>query len=586
MDFQKQIKKQLIEEASSNPQSYFPVRMLEHFGFERQKCKKCSVYFWTSVKREICGDITCVGKYSFIRRSLCKKKFEFAEVYEEFRKFMEKRGYLHIESYPIVARFRDDLDFTIASIIGFQPFVTKGTVEPQSNQLIVPQNCLRFSDIDNVGYTGRHGTNFVMIGQLAFESPENYNQDKYFKDLFEWFVHIMGIEKKEIQIHEDAWVGGGDCGASLEFFSCGLELGNQVYMSYDMQGASSIDDLKELPLKVLDMGMGLERCCWFSKGSFNQYEASMPYICKYLFEKANFTPNWELYSHFLPYSGTLNLDEVEDIDLAWKDIAKKIGVGVDKLKEGVEPIVGIYSIADHTRTLLYALSDGALPSNVKGGYNLRLVLRRCLDFIYKFKWDINLYDVIVLQAEECSKLYSNLKDELFNINEIIDLEVEKYRTHKEKVHLKVQKLAQKQRQFSLNDFINLYVSEGISPDELKSGFKYGGIDLKIPQNFFTKVSNYFEKQNRPKLLSSPSGFSPFVKGISPTELLFYEDSCKEEAEVEIVKEFSLGSREYIILDKTLFYPTMGGQSCDFGMIGDREVIDVLKVGNVVIHEVK
>ena len=51
-------------------------------------------------------------------------------------------------------------------------------------------------------------------------------------------------------------------------------------------------------------------------------------------------------------------------------------------------------------------------------------------------------------------------------------------------------------------------------------------------------------------------------------------------------EFEIEGQKYVILDSTLFYPTMGGQACDKGFIGDLEVIDVTKVGNVIIHKVK
>jgi alanyl-tRNA synthetase len=363
---------------------YFPVKTLEDMDMKRSKCSNCSCMFWSSVERDVCGDTSCVGTYSFIGDTPAKQPMEFAEVYLRFREFMKKRGYTHVERFPIVARWRDDLDFNIASIIGFQPYITKGIVAPPAEMVTIPQTCLRFPDVDNVGYTGRHGTNFVMIGQAVFKKPAEYDQAKYVKDLFEWFLLEMKIPKEEIQIHEDAWVGGGDCGPSMEFFSRGLELGNQVYMWYDMAGATDIKDIKELKLKVLDMGMGLERCCWFSKGSVNQYDASMPITCKYLFEKTGLKPDWKLYDKFLPHSGNLNLDEIDDVDLEWQKIADKIKVDVKELRNTIEPIAGIYSIADHSRTLLYALTDGALPSNVKGGYNLRIVLRRALDFIYKF----------------------------------------------------------------------------------------------------------------------------------------------------------------------------------------------------------
>ena len=115
----------------------------------------------------------------------------------------------------------------------------------------------------------------------------------------------------------------------------------------------------------------------------------MPQVCEYLFEQSKVEPNWELYKKFLPYSGMLNMDEVEDIDEAWKEVAQFVNEDPKNLRLEVEPIAGIYSIADHSKTLLYALQDGALPSNVKGGYNLRLVLRRAMDFITKYNWNID-----------------------------------------------------------------------------------------------------------------------------------------------------------------------------------------------------
>lgn len=586
MKIDKVIKKQIIEEASANPEKYFPVKTLKELGLERQKCSKCDVMFWASVKRDTCGDTNCVGTYTFIGNTPAKVSMEFSETYKKWRKYIEKRGYKHVDRFPIVARWRDDLDFNIASIIGFQPYVTKGEVAPPAPLVSIPQNCLRFGDIDNVGYTGRHGTNFVMIGQLAFKDPKEYDQAKYVRDLFEWFTTEMKMPVDELQIHEDAWVGGGDCGPSMEFFSRGLELGNQVYMWFDMSNAQDIKDLKPLKIKVLDMGMGLERCCWFSKGSVNQYDATMPRVCKYLFEKANFKPNWEVYKKFLPYSGNLNLDEVEDIDVAWENIAKEVGLDVNKLKTEVEPIAGIYSVADHTKTLLYALTDGALPSNVKGGYNLRLVLRRALDFIHKYNWDIDLFDVIVLQAEETSELYPELKNELDGIKKIIDLEVSKYHSHKEKVENKIKNLVKGSKEITEEEYIKFYISEGITPEEIKDAFSKQGKEITIPANFFTLVTEFFESRKQSEVKEKKNKLSEFVSDLNETELLFYEDTYLGDADVKIVKEFEFDSKKYIVLDKTLFYPTMGGQACDLGEIGNKKVIDVIKVGKVIIHQVE
>lgn len=585
---EKLIKKQIIEEASNNPEKYFPVKTLESLGMKRQKCENCSVMFWSTEKRKVCGDTSCVGTYSFIGNTPAKKKMEFAETYLLFKDFMSKRGYTPVNRFPIVARWRDDLDFNIASIIGFQPYITKGIVAPPAELVVIPQNCLRFPDIDNVGYTGRHGTNFVMIGQLAFKEPQKYDQAKFVKDLFEWFTEVMKIPKEELQIHEDAWVGGGDCGPSMEFFSRGLELGNQVYMWFDMSDAKDITELKPLKIKVLDMGMGLERCCWFSKGSVNQYDASMPVVCKYLFEKTGLKPNWKLYEKFLPHSGNLNLDEVDDIDKAWEEVAKKIGgnISVEQLKAEIEPLAGLYSIADHSKTLLYALTDGALPSNVKGGYNLRLVLRRALDFIYKFNWDINLYEVIVIQAKEVKELYPEIETELLGIKKIIDNEVKKYKTHKEKVENKISNLIKKDAKLSQEDFIKYYISDGITPDEIANVFKKQGKEIEIPANFFTLVNEYFESRKNSEVKEQKNKLIEFVKDLPATEMMFYKDTYKDNAKVSILKKFEFEKNNYVVLDKTLFYPTMGGQACDFGFIENEKVIDVIKLGNVIVHKLE
>jgi alanyl-tRNA synthetase len=552
---EKLIKKEMIKEASSKPEKYFPVETLKNLELTRQTCTKCSTKFWSSVKRDICGDTNCVGSYTFIGNTPAKSAMSFPQTYKKWRKFIEKRGYKHVNRFPIVARWRDDLDFNIASIIGFQPYVTKGEVAPPAEEITIPQNCLRFGDIDNVGYTGRHFTSFTMIGQTTFKKPNEYDQAKYVKDLFDWFTLEMGISKDEIQIHEDAWVGGGDCGPSMEFFSRGLELGNQVYMWYDMSSAKNLSEIKPLKIKVLDMGMGQERCCWFSQGTSNSYDAVMPRVCKYLFEKADFKPNWDLYNKFLPYSGLLNLDEVEDIEKAWEDVrnAMKTNLTIEELKTQIEPIAGIYSIADHTRSLLYALTDGALPSNVKGGYNLRLILRRSLDFITKYNWDINLYDTIVLQAEELTEQYPELKNELVGIKKIIDMEVEKYNNHKIKVENKIQSLIKKDKKISTEDFIKLYISDGITPFEIENAAKKEKKHITIPSNFFTLVTEYFESNKISDEKQAKNELLKYIEELPDTKMLFYEDTYKKETESKILKEFTHNNKIEFCLVRCNFY---------------------------------
>ena len=69
-----------------------------------------------------------------------------------------------IERYPIVARWRNDVDYVAAGIFCFQPYCVTGELDPPANPLICPQFCARFNDLDNIGLTGRHYSGFIMLG--------------------------------------------------------------------------------------------------------------------------------------------------------------------------------------------------------------------------------------------------------------------------------------------------------------------------------------------------------------------------------------------------------------------------------------
>jgi len=233
-----------------------------------------------------------------------------------------------------------------------------------------------------------------MIGQHAFVPPKDWDQDKYFTDIHNWLKQGIGLKNSDITFHEDAWAGGGNFGPCMEYFSHGLELGNQVYMI----GEQTPSGPRDLKLKVLDMGMGHERNAWFTKGSSTSYETTFPTVAKKLYKLTGVKVDDKLMAKFLPYSSYLNVDEVDDIGKTWKFVAKEIKVDVDVLREKIEPLAALYSVGEHTRSLLVALSDGALPSNVGGGYNLRVILRRALGFIDKF----GIISVTIGKSKNCA----------------------------------------------------------------------------------------------------------------------------------------------------------------------------------------
>ncbi|MFB6076745.1 MAG: alanine--tRNA ligase-related protein, partial [Candidatus Nanohaloarchaea archaeon] len=227
------LKQRIREEAGRQPEKFFAVDAIRSEGFFRDTCSECGTTFWSqNPDREVCGEPDCGDGYTFIGDSPAAKTFDVVSAWDAFSEFMRERGYEPIDRYPVAARWRDDTEVVRASIYDFQPHVVSGEVDPPANPLVVPQFTFRSNDIDNVGNIGRHYTGFIMVGQHAFTDPDDYAQRKYFRDMLDWIVGGMGIPKDEIVLHEDAWGGGGNLGASMEFFVRGLELFNQVYMFY------------------------------------------------------------------------------------------------------------------------------------------------------------------------------------------------------------------------------------------------------------------------------------------------------------------------------------------------------------------
>jgi len=570
----KQIKKEFKIKANKDPDKYYATSVLKEEGFARKKCK-CGQFFWTVNKdQEVCGDTTCSGGFRFYDNNPCKVKLSYIDVWVKFAEMFKKLGYTPIKRYPVVARWRSDMDFVIASIADFQPYVVSGEVDPPANPLVVPQFCLRFGDVDNVGITGSHLTCFNMIGQHMFVSPNQWDQNKVFRDIKKWLNDGMGIPDEEITFHEDAWAGGGNFGPCMEFFSRGVELGNQVYMLYEQTDEGS----QELKLKVLDMGMGMERCAWFSQGTPTIYDAVFPTVVEKLMNATSIKPNKELIKKFVPFAGMLNTDEVEDISKAWMQVAKKVGVDVKTLKKEVIPLAAVYSIAEHARGLLIALSDGALPSNVGGGYNLRILARRAFSFIDKYKWNIYLPDVARWHAEYLKPLFPELCENLDEVKEILEVEKNKYEATKHKSKGIVERIIK--TEISEKKLLELYDSHGIAPEIIKEEAEKLGKKITYSDNFYSKVAELHEKKEQVHATKKEDKLD--LSGVEETEALYFDDYSKTDFKAKVVRVID----DNIILDKTNFYPTSGGQLHDTGTIDGHEVINVFKQGNIIVHIIK
>ncbi|MBN1176020.1 alanine--tRNA ligase [Candidatus Woesearchaeota archaeon] len=589
----KVIKKQFKEKASLEPEKYYATDVLKREGFKRRQCSACATYFWTvNDDQEVCGDASCQGGFNFLDDNPATIKLSYTQVWDNFKDQFSKDGYLPISRFPVIARWNPTMDFTIASIAAFQPFVVSGEAKPPAKKLVIPQFCLRFGDVDNVGITMSHLTGFVMIGQHQFVSPNEWDQNKAFEEIMKWLTVGLGLPKKEITFHEDAWAGGGNFGPCMEYFSRGVELGNQVYMMFE-QDDEAQGGFKDLSLKVLDMGMGMERNAWFSQGTPTIYDATFPYVVDRLVDLTGVEKDEDFIRSYMPHGAYLNLDEVEDISQAWEDVAKKMNVSVEVLREKLEPMTAIYSIAEHSRSLLLALSDGGLPSNVGGGYNLRVILRRALSFIEKFNWDVDLFEVCRWHAEELSDLFPELEDALPDVEKILASEKRKFIEGRKRNKQQITQVLKKGLP-SIDDLIKFYDSQGITPEEFVKAAKELGLKLVIPDNFYALVAEKHESTEQATATRKTDKL-PVDETLPKTEILYYDDWNLDEFKAKILQVIPGRDEKskYLIFDKTAFYPTSGGQLHDLGLINAPgngvccvPLLDCIKQNGYVLHLVE
>lgn len=579
MKSDKEVKKEFKLAASKEPDKYYATSVLKEQGFIRKKCA-CGTYFWSVVESQAtCGDPACSGGFRFFQGNPTKKKLDYIQTWLEFSKLFRKLGYTPIQRYPVVARWRTDTDFVQASIYDFQPFVVSGEVKPPANPLVVPQFCLRFNDVDNVGITGSHYTGFVMIGQHAFMPPQEFNQAKYFSDIHTWLTKGLGLPLHEITYHEDAWAGGGNFGPSMEFFSRGLELGNQVYMQYE----NALSGPKKLNINVLDMGMGHERNAWFTQGTSTSYETTFPTVCKLLYKKTGIVVDLDSIQRFLPYASYLNADEVEDLNKTWQFVAHKINIDMYELKKKILPLAALYSVGEHSRSLLFALADGALPSNVGGGYNLRVILRRALQFIDSHGWDISLSELAVKHAQYLRSLFPELEEHLPEVTKILDYEKIKYGNAKQKSRQLVEKLFKQNVVIDTKKLLELYDAQGISPELVKQEGLHLGKEIKVPDDFYGRVAELHDRQeNKQHDTQTKKEVQLDLTGIPETNGLYFQEFLLTKSTGKVLKIID----KYVILDETVAYPTSGGQLHDIGAINGVEMVDVFKQGNIIVHVMK
>lgn len=561
-------------------------------GFQRRKCSSCGKFFWTRDKaRKTCGDPPC-DPYTFIGAPVFKREHSLDEMREHYLSYFEARGHTRISRYPVVARWRDDIYLTIASIADFQPFVTSGQVPPPANPLTISQPCIRLDDLDSVGRSGRHLTTFEMMAHHVFNtrSREIYWKDRTVQLCDDLFLGL-GMDPLAVTYKENPWAGGGNAGPSVECMVAGLELATLVFMDLKVTPGGPIqikgESYSKMNNYIVDTGYGLERFVWASKGTPTIYDAIFPDLVRKVADLAGVEhdlsdPEYaEIFAQNARLAGMVDLDNSSMKEIREK-IAKNIGIPSDRLERIIAPMERVYAVVDHTRCLAFMLGDGIIPSNVKAGYLARLVIRRTIRQMKDLGIGMPLSELVEMQISRLD--YLDWKERFQTISEILAQEEQKYAETLDKGRKLVKKTAQhfaKQGQpVPLKEMISLYDTHGIPPEIARESAEEQGASVELPDNFYSLVASTHLKAEQ---VEAKQVVIPGEK----TELLFYDHPFDQVFEAKVQAVLEDGS---IVLDKTLLYPEGGGQPADHGTLEKGgvtyQVIDVRKVGDIVVHKLE
>jgi len=578
-------------------EEYADITYFSKNGFLEKECTKCGKTYWTrDSDRETCGDPPC-DHYTFIGKPIFSKPMNLIEMREYFLSYFEKHGHTRIDRYPVVARWRDDIYLTIASIADFQPNVTSGLVPPPANPLTISQPCIRLNDLDSVGRTGRHLTTFEMMAHHVFN---NKNKEIYWKDktieLCDQLLTNLGADITDVTYIKNPWAGGGNAGASVEVMVGGLELATLVFMNLKEAKDGDIEVkgkmYKKMDNYIVDTGYGLERFVWASQGTPTIYDSVFPDIVRQLTNLVGIDhelddPKYaEIFTNNAQFAGIMDVSGSANLLELRKQVADSIGMDVAELSHIMDPMEKIFAIADHTRCLTFMLIDGIIPSNVKAGYLARLVIRRTIRMMADLGLNVPLFDLVSLHIDSMSE-YPESDDNIKIIEEILALEEEKYRQTIERGKKIIQKSAvryqEKGEKLPLEELMEIYDSHGIPPEIAKEAAKEVGVEVEFPDNFYSLIADMHSEAGE-KETAAEFKYSDKIKRLPLTKRFYYDEPERMEFEAVILDAFD----DCVVLDNTYFYPEGGGQEADHGMIMTGmfvyDVIDVQMYQGIVVHK--
>jgi alanyl-tRNA synthetase len=580
------------------PAEEYDLPFFKEAGYVRRLCPRCGKYFWTqNADQETCGEASSSGcaDYTFVGNPPTKRKYSLPEMREAFLSFFEKHGHARIKPYPVVARWRDDIYLTHASIIDFQPYVTEGISPPPANPLVISQPCIRMVDIANTGPTfGRHMTIFEMGGAHAFNYPDKevYWKDQTVRYHHDWATKDLGVKGEEIVYKEEIWSGGGNAGPCVEVVIRGLEVATLVFMQYKVVN----DRFIKLPIRTVDTGYGIDRYAWLSQGVPSGFHAIYGGLLDSIMKMAGLVNiDNELLTKIARVSGLVSLDKTASRLETRKREAELVGMSVEELDRFLVPIENAFAVADHTKCLGFILSEGVVPSNIQEGYLARLIFRRVYRLLKMLGIQDRLYDIMDMQICHWSGDFPQLKVMQSEIVEMLKNEETKFEETITRGEGMVKRIstelkAKKKKSIPIETLTELYDSHGLPPEIVKQAAEKEGLQVNVPDDFYALIAQRHMQLSKPieeEEAKHEEWLEKAVEDLPATEMLYYEDQYAREFEAKTLKVIG---EDYVVLDRTCFFPEGGGQPADGGFLafghGKAEVVDVQKVGRIIIHKVK